>query len=297
MKILLFSPIRKNIEVLKVAIPSWLALNQKGIDLFFVFFDDNDDSSSTDYLKSFENDRIEVINFETIQRDNFEGDHNWNLQQIDRIAEIKNYALHRTVKDQFDAVFFVDADLVLHPETLISLVNSKKEFIFEIFWTDFKNDGNQRPNCWDFHSWNYDNANSILKLKEKGIFEVGAGGACTLINKKLIRKGLSFDRIPNMRFNGEDRHISSRVYALGSKVFIDTHYPAYHIFNFDQVDEAREWYSNGARSVFFDKWLNNQWKNKVIKSFTKKKDFWSRVRYFQYEVRRAIIKNFKKNFR
>ena len=293
MKILLFSPIRKNIEVLKVTIPSWFALNQKGIELSFLLFDDNDDNKSSNYLNSFKDDRIEIINFDTIQKDNYDGDHNWNLQQIDRIAEIKNYALKQTIDEKYDAVFLVDADLVLHPESLISLVNSNKNFIFKIFWTDFLKDGNYRPNCWDFHSWNYDNADSILQLKEKGVFQVGAGGACTLIKNELINKGLTFNRIPNMRFNGEDRHICSRVYALGSEVYVDTNYPSYHIHDVNKYKEAEIWYKNGAKQEFFLQWLDDKWENKVTKQFKPLTSIFLKIKRSFYLARRTFINSLK----
>lgn len=265
MKVLFFTPIRKELEVLKVTIPSWLKLESDGLEIKYVFFDDNDSKQSRQFIKSLaeNNSSIEIVSFNTIVNDNYQGDHNWNVKQIDRISEIKNYALNRCVQENFNAVFLVDADLVLHPLTLQSLIKAKKDFIFEIFWTDFQKNGNFRPNCWDYHSWQYDNANSILKLKSKGIHKVGAGGACTLVSKELIDKGLNFDRIPNMRFNGEDRHISTRVYSLNSEVFIDTHYPAYHIHDIKKVTEAKEWYNSGSKREFFDAWLNDSWEEQV----------------------------------
>ena len=66
----------------------------------------------------------------------------------------------------------------------------------------------------------------------------------------MLQKGLNFNRLKSLKYNGEDRHFCTRNQALGFDVFIDTNYPAYHIFNFDQVTEAREWYSSGSSPDF-----------------------------------------------
>lgn len=293
MKVLFFSPIRKELEILKITIPSWLGLNTKNINIKYLFFDDNDSSSSSNYLNTFSNKNIEIIKYKTTISDNYQGDHNWNIEQIDRISEIKNFALEKCYKEGFDAVFLVDADLVLHPNTLESLMSSKKDFVFEIFWTDFQKNGNYRPNCWDYHSWEYNNANSILKLKEKGYYKVGAGGACTLINRNLIERGLNFDRIPNMKFNGEDRHISSRVYSLNSEIFIDTNYPAYHIHDINKVEEAKEWFYNECKREFFDTWLNDNWKNQIIEFYKPVTSIIIKLKRAFYLSRRAFINALK----
>ena len=298
-KVLLFSSLKKPKLILEQSINSWINLKvENELKFDILIYDDEFDKESSNYITALsEENKITIADFDIDFEDNYKGDHKWNITQIDRISIIKNKAINYCLENNYDALFLIDADLVLNTNTLSHLISLNKHFVFEVFWTLFYGENYHKPNAWDFHSWNYHNEETILKLSKKGTFKVGGGGACTLLSREVLQKGLNFKRLESLKYDGEDRHFCTRNQALGFEVFIDTHYPAYHIFNFDQVDEAREWYSNGARSVFFDKWLNNQWKNKVIKSFTKKEDFWSRVRYFQYEVRRAIIKNFKKNFR
>lgn len=42
--------------------------------------------------------------------------------------------------------------------------------------------------------------------------------------------GVRFKEIKNLSFFGEDRHFCVRAAALGFSMFMDTHYPAYHIY-------------------------------------------------------------------
>ena len=70
----------------------------------------------------------------------------------------------------------------------------------------------------------------INNLRKPGIYEVGGLGACTLISKKAIKAGVNFKEIRNISFWGEDRHFCIRAQALGFDLFVNTHYPAYHIY-------------------------------------------------------------------
>ena len=297
-KILLFSSVRKDLETLKVVLPSWFALKKNNFEVTFAFFDDNDSKLSSEYLHSYRfNENVEILDFKINIEDNYKGNHKWNLTQIDRISHIKNEAIQYALINNYDYLFLVDADLVLNPNTLSHLVSLKKHFVFEVFWTLFFNESFHKPNAWDYHSWAYYNEETIIKLSKKGTYEVGGGGACTLLSKEILKKGLNFNRLESLNFNGEDRHFCTRAQALGYSVYVDTNYPAYHIFNTLQVEEANNWFINGAKPVFFDNWLTGSWRDKVINSYKKETSFLSKLKKFQYEVRRAIIKSYKSHFK
>jgi len=259
--------------------------------LDYLFYDDNSNKSDSDFLNNFCKKNGWLL-LESIKNDssNYK-DHNWDVKKIDRVISIKNMAIEYAVKHEYDYLFLVDADLVLHPMTLTHLVNQKEHFIFEVFWTLFFGESYHKPNAWDHHSWAYTGPETILKLTEKGKYIVGGGGACTLLSKEILSKKLSFDRLMSLAYQGEDRHFCTRAQALGYSVMVDTHYPAYHIFKTDQCSEAQKWYDNGADSDFFKIWLDENWKNKVLKSFeVKKKGLLMKLKRFQYEVRRLFIK-------
>lgn len=67
---------------------------------------------------------------------------------------------------------------------------------------------------------------------------MGGLGACTLIRRSVLEAGVNFDRIPNVSFWGEDRHFCIRAQAYGFQLFVDTHYPAYHIYRLSDLPGA-----------------------------------------------------------
>ncbi|WP_417733314.1 hypothetical protein [Rosistilla oblonga] len=298
-KILLFSSLKKDKVILDLSINSWLQLNENDdFKLDILLYDDNFDTESSDFIvqKVNAHKNIKLINLNIDLKDNYKGDHQWNTIQIDRISKIKNEAIQYAIDNNYDYLFLVDADLVLNPNTLSHLINLNKHFVFEVFWTLFFNEPYYKPNAWDYHSWAYYNEETLIKLAKKGTYEVGGGGACTLLSKEILLKGLNFNRLQSLNFDGEDRHFCTRAQALGYSVFVDTYYPAYHIFNTSQIGEAKDWFINGAKPSFFSNWLTENWSNKVIKFYQKEKCFFSKLKFFQYDIRRSIIKSYNKNF-
>lgn len=293
-KILFFSSICKSRAILEISLPSYLKFQKDNFDIDFLFYDDNIEQSASDYLKGFcqINPNCFLLPPIPINQSDYQ-DHNWNPSRIDRIIVIKNSAIQYSLKNNYDYLFLVDADLVLHPNTLTHLVGQNQHFIFTVFWTLFFGAAYHKPNAWDFHSWVYKGTETILKLSKKGTYIVGGGGACTLISNEVLKKGLTFDRLPSLDFQGEDRHFCTRAQALGYDVMVDTNYPAYHIFMEDQCEEAKKWYENGANPDFFAAWLNDEWILKVRKSFEMKdKNLYYKIKRFQYEIRKSFKRIF-----
>lgn len=293
-KILFFSSICKPKSILGIALPSYAKLEKDDFEIDFLFYDDNKEESASEYLNNFCQKQSNCFLMTQIQMNQSDyRDHNWNSSRIDRIITIKNSAIQYALKKKYDYLFLVDADLVLHPTTLVHLVQQKQHFIFTVFWTLFYGETYHKPNAWDFHSWAYRDAETLLKLSEKGSYIVGGGGACTLLSNEILKKGLTFERLPSLDYPGEDRHFCTRAQALGYDVIVDSHFPAYHIFLESQCDEAINWYENGANPDFFKEWLNEVWKAKVIMSFENKdKNILYKIKRFQYEIRKSFKRIF-----
>lgn len=293
-KILLFSSICKPVEILKVSLPSYLALNKQGFELDILFYDDNKEVESSDYLKELSQQQKNVKlldNFE-LSKNEYQ-DHNWSPSQINRIITIKNYAIDYCVANNYDSLFLVDSDLVLHPNTLVHLLSLKLDFVFEVFWTLFFRQAIHKPNAWDKHSWAYKGPETLIKLKTAGTYEVGGGGACTLLSNRIMKDGVNFNRLKSLPYQGEDRHICTHAQAKDFRIMVDTFYPAYHIFSQDQIQEAKEWYENGAKREFFDNWLDERWKSLVYNTFNVKKlTFLEKLKKFQYTIRINFIRIF-----
>lgn len=291
-KILLFSSLKKPKDVIDLAISSWIALT-KSEDMWvdILVYDDQYDRDSSQLISRLKSQKlIKVADFNVSLKDNYQGDHQWNKQQIDKISQIKNKAIEYALQKNYNYLFLVDADLVLNPNTLKHLISLKKDFVFEIFWTLFYGENYYKPNAWDFHSWGYSSEETILKLVNSGTFEVGGGGACTLLSNTILKKGLNFNRLKSLNYQGEDRHFCTRAQALGFTVFVDTFYPAYHVFNLNQIDEAKLWYHNGASKELFNSWLDENWKQRVVKSFEVNTSFIGSLKRFQYKLRSDLIK-------
>lgn len=293
-KILFFSSVCKPEKVLKVSLPSYLNLETDSFELDFLFYDDNKDDESSDFLNAIAKENANVSLMPKVEtKENTYKDHKWNVSQIDRVITIKNKAIDYCLTNDYDALFLVDADLVLHPNTLKHLITLKLNFVFEIFWTTFFRESIHKPNAWDKHSWAYEGPDTLFKLTQKGTYEVGGGGACTLLSKKIMESGVNFSRLKSLPYQGEDRHICTRAQAKGYPVMVDTHYPAYHIFLNEQAEEAKQWYLNGAKPEFFNQWLNEKWEKLVKNTFIKPKmNFFMKLKRFQYVVR----KNFSRTF-
>lgn len=264
-RILFFSSLCKPKAILEMTLPSWLGMKMDGFEIDFIFYNDNKETAAFEYTTRFgkEQERVTVIDDWFTGASSYDK-HHWTHAAVDRVIHIKNKAIEIALEKDYDALFLVDADLVLHPQTLNHLVSLNKDFVFEIFWTVFTDQLFAKPNCWDVHSWDYHNAESILKLKEPGTYQVGAGGACTLLTKDALLKGLTFEKIKNIPYGGEDRHICTRAEVLGIDIYVDTYLPAFHVYDTTLISRALDWVQSGCSRDYFDSWLDSTWRSYVI---------------------------------
>lgn len=261
-KVLIGSPVRMKPEILKEFLYSLEKLRKRRIQVEYYFVDNNDDLESKKVLMNFkEKYKNNVIIEESKTDEKILGDQkkqNGNEDLIWTIAKYKDRILQYGLNKSCDYVFLVDSDLILHPYTLMQLISSKKDIIAEIFWTKWKEDSSLLPQVWLYDQYGLTplTRGEILTDEEKskrsnnflntlytpGIYQVGGLGGCILISRNAIEKGVKFSEINNISFWGEDRHFCIRAAALGFDLFVDTTYPAYHIYkekDLDQVEAYR----------------------------------------------------------
>lgn len=156
-------------------------------------------------------------------------DHIWTLENMRFMGEMRNETIREALAGGFDYWLSVDTDLVLDPRTLRILLEADKDIVSEIFWT--KN----WCNAWELDQYSPPRE----EWRKPGLYKVGMTGACTLVKRRVFEAGVDYTQIPNIykALRGEDRHFCVRAACAGFEMWIDTHYPAEHLY-------TRELYEN-----------------------------------------------------
>ncbi|KOP67515.1 glycosyl transferase [Bacillus sp. FJAT-18019] len=258
-RVLIGSPIRQKPEILDYFLTSLLRLEKDGLDVSYFFIDDNNDEASSTQLNLLMKEGISIVIRNAHQQDIYfrnETTHYWNEKLIWKVAEFKNTIIQYALDLQFDYLFLIDSDLLLAPQTLRHLIAANKDIISEIFWTRWQPESRPQPQVWlkDEYTQYEQYAGEVLdeaqkearylqfesRLNKPGVYEVGGLGACTLISRRALDRGVNYQRIYNLSFWGEDRHFSIRAAALGFTLYVDTHYPACHIYRDSDLKNAKQ---------------------------------------------------------
>lgn len=280
-KILIASTIRQKPSILEAFLLSLKELDITDLAVDFLFVDNNDDNRSTDMIKSFvlEGSTVFWAPEKPIQEYLCnENTHHWNDDLIWKIATYKNGILRFANTQKYSHVLMIDSDLVLHPLTLKQLLSAEKDIISEIFWTEWTPGAGELPQVWMSGQYAFYKGSSTMpvnekalqirsvlgQLKEPGIYEVGGLGACTLISLKAIQAGVHYDQIPNVDYWGEDRHFGIRAAVLGFGLYVDTHYPALHLYR--ETDLAKVTAYKKGHAPVSKPWQRKSRDNKITLS-------------------------------
>lgn len=220
-------------------------LNLLEINANFLFVDDNQLPESKDLLRGIDLKNETIIKpappRETVYRAD-EKTHYWTNNLVTRVAGLKNGIIAYAREKSFDYLFLLDSDLLIDENLISHLIDQKKEIISEIFWTSWQPDTVPLPNVWQYDIYEMAHpalAAEIREVKRRefldqlsipGVYQVGGLGACTLISARALKAGVGFSPIKNISFWGEDRWFCIRAAVLGLELFVDTHYPAKHLY-------------------------------------------------------------------
>jgi GT2 family glycosyltransferase len=231
MKILLCSPIHEKKEVFELYLKHIRNLEipkNVQLDKFFIL---HNAENLKDCLE--QDEKFTVYN-NTTDYHKDDSTHYWKAQNFTDVVMMKNLLIEKAIKEKYDYIFYVDSDLMLHKKTLKSLFSANKDMVAEIFWTKWndKEKGLQNlPNCWDLDHYQIFQKNLAI-YKTKGCFRTGMTGACTLIKRKVFENPIvNWNMIYNLSHSvWEDRAFCTRVAVAGYDIWIDTHYPAKHLY-------------------------------------------------------------------
>lgn len=236
MKILITAPCRQKPEIFREYLKSLHNLEKPEnaqVDRFFLLH------NSPELIPLIKEHPEPCMFAEYTTEDEYKSDgnrHLWTSQLVANIIKMKNGIARFALDNDYDYIFFVDTDLMLHPKTLVQLLETKKDIVAEIFWTRWDKDGQPLPNCWMYDSYHgFDHAH-IAEWLRPGTYEVGQTGACILLHRSVFEKGVSYSDIYNLGFDGEDRFFCVRAACAGLKIWIDTHYPAVHLYRPELYD-------------------------------------------------------------
>jgi hypothetical protein len=165
--------------------------------------------------------------------------HNWTEKGINDVAEMKNTLSFLAVKADYDYIFFVDSDLILHPNTLQALLQADKDIIAEVFWTKWTPQSEPQPNAWDFDHYGF--VNGFERYKQGGVMLTGGTGACMLIKTDVFMQGVNYNPVYNVSYthNGEDRAFCVRAAARDFAIWIDTNYPCRHLYRQSEYEQYK----------------------------------------------------------
>ncbi len=251
-RVLIGSPIRQKPAILKEFLLSLEELTTNTFEADYLFVDDEVNPESIQILYDFaakKQPHCLIAKSTDTQNDVYicnEQTHFWSDQVIWKVAAFKDFIIQHAFKNNYDYLFLIDSDIVMYPQTIDHLISINKDIVSNIFWTDWQPGYPKLPQVWYYDEYKQYAINAREPLTNEeitsrtiaflqlmatpGTYEVGGLGACTLISKKALSMGVNFKKIKNLTFWGEDRHFCIRAAALGIDLFVDTYYPAYHIY-------------------------------------------------------------------
>lgn len=155
-------------------------------------------------------------------------DHIWTHDNLEKMPLLRNECIRQVRDGGYDYLFSVDTDLVLQPETLETLLDADKDIVSEIFWT----------NGW-CNAWMHDqSAGMKAEWSTPGLYRVGMTGACTLMKAEVFEAGVDYSPVPNIKsLWGEDRFFCIRAACHGFEMWVDSHFPAEHLFTEQHYQE------------------------------------------------------------
>lgn len=260
------SPVNQKPAVLAEFLRSLSELDVTGLSVDFVFVDDNEIPASSALLAEFRREGSQAFVWQSeadITEEAGEAyvcddqTHRWNENLVWKVASHKDRMIRFALDNNYDFLFLVDSDLVLHPDTLRHLISCGKPIVSEVFWTRWQPNSDPLPQVWLQDQYTlFEHARGerisqeeaqrrsrafLERLKTPGLYEVGGLGACTLITREALERGISFREIPNVSFWGEDRHFCIRAAALGLRLYVDTCYPAFHIYRESDLERVKDY--------------------------------------------------------
>lgn len=172
--------------------------------------------------------------------------HQWSLEAMRRVGQHKNKLLKRALELKADAVFLVDADVLLDRTVLTSLIACDKPIACAVYWTRWSRQTTETqkiwasPQVWLRHPYfldgrGMDEATFRSKLVKRELTRVWGQGACSLISRRVLEAGIDFapaPDFPQVGLNaGEDRQFCIKAERSHLDMWADPWGDSFHVYH------------------------------------------------------------------
>jgi len=170
--------------------------------------------------------------------------HIWTQENFSAVAQMRTKALEYARENNFDYIFSVDSDVILHKETLVDLLSREKDIISKIYWTAWNSEQPwiMMPNCYDGRNekGQIKYKDGIKKYKIIGTYETGVTGAAILISSKIFNESLiNYYPIKVLLTSYWEDYafcVKCKCIFPEIKIYIDTIHPAKHLYRKEDYD-------------------------------------------------------------
>jgi hypothetical protein len=244
------SPVRKP----KAILAAWLQslawqVRPRNVQLYHLFIDDGCDPEARALLDEFVAQYGGTVGSASSGSGDFSDQgptHQWTESAMNRVGVIKDQILAFARQNRAEAVWLVDADLILDPMTLSSLWSVPEQITSAVYWTRWTQPKDDHPpihagpQVWLQHPYGLQGMGMEEwefrhRLVHRQLTEVAGLGACTLIRRDALMKGVAFAPWPGNTMGGiglgEDRHFCLRAEALHLKLWADPWPDIFHIYH------------------------------------------------------------------
>lgn len=162
--------------------------------------------------------------------DKEKGYHNWTIEKFLNIAYLRSCLLEKAREENYDYLFTVDSDILIHPKTLEHLLKLNLPVVTEGVWT--KNPQNISLMDGQFENWqHFKNKN----YNTSNIYEINWGGMITLIHSSIFNiKTINYMPLKEVAGEfSEDWSFFCKIYCHfpDFKLYMDTTYLGRHLYN------------------------------------------------------------------
>jgi hypothetical protein len=236
------------------------------VEVDFLYINDLDPDedfyqASSDVL--FAHDEIEVISTDIGERPAgaeyvaASDTHKWNVATFDWLGSLRQRFLDLARERGYDYAFLVDSDLLLDPRTLQSLLDTEKDIVAGVFWTEWNTGAPMMPQVWLKHPYGlsgrgWDEHKFLQALSNGDLVQVYGLGACTLFKTSVLDKVAYYPLLQGLpeggMWQGEDRSFCIRAERAHVEMWADSWPNIWHIYR-PEYEEKIDYMTDMLKSL------------------------------------------------